>query len=375
MILGAAENFTAPVLAERRDGFDYGYWMNCSCGKTSFLSPTLYIAEAKGSHMACEHCDANIHFGPAVAALRDRADSALRNEVVASLAWYHTSTSADWPSPEFATRFAQELSWTERDFGISRERFIAEHTSKALHVGTYEAAIENMLRRMDDQGDSTSHFYLYRISLCLDPGRINSGYRDENHEIAADISVSDLDNLGLDAVRYLNVHEAMGVLSLAVRPGAIAAVQSTRIPLDSNAVTVDPRAIQTQVDTVHSATIELAVAKTAAETLNHREPRMMQLGARPDPSGLAKRVGELELRLYDSWHQLEQRLEEICLPNVSAVVRRDFNDAIAHWRHDNSSQDIHDFVERYRSMAGLFENSADVIETLGQQPWRPVHSQ
>lgn len=348
--------------------------MNCSCGKASYLSPVMYIAGANGSHMACDYCDASIHFGPAVAALRDRADVALDNEVVTSLAWYHTSTSADWPSPEFASRFAQGLSWIERDFGISRERFIAEHTSKALHVGTYEAAIENMLRRMNNQGDRSSQFYLYRVSLCLNPGRINPGYRDENHEIAADISVSDLDSDGLDAVRYLNVQEAMGVLSLAVRPGAIAAVQRAEIPLDGIAMPVDPRAVQSRVDDVYSAAVELTKAKSTTSTLNHVELRMMQLGARPDPNGLAKRVGEIELRLYDNWQQLEQRLEEICLPNVSAVVRRDFNDAIARWRPDNSRDDIHDFIERYRSMAALLEKSADVIEALSDQPWRPVHT-
>ncbi len=74
----------------------------------------------------------------------------------------------------------------------SREAFIAEHTSKALHVGTYEAAIENMLRRMNDELDSHAQFYLYRVELDLDPRKINPAFRDENHEIASDISTLEL---------------------------------------------------------------------------------------------------------------------------------------------------------------------------------------
>ncbi|SDR20768.1 hypothetical protein SAMN04489765_3838 [Tsukamurella pulmonis] len=36
----------------------------------------------------------------------------------------------------------------------------ARQQAKALHVGTYEAAVENMLRRMRNQNDLASQFYL-----------------------------------------------------------------------------------------------------------------------------------------------------------------------------------------------------------------------
>jgi hypothetical protein len=347
--------------------------MNCKCGQPSYLSPLDYVAEANDARMVCAHCGRAIHFGPAVAALRDRDDAALIDNAINSLAWYHTSTSADWPSANFATRFANELSWIDRDFGITRERYIAKHTTKALHVGTYETAVENMLRRMDDQGDGRSDFYLYRVALSVDPGRINHGYRDENHEIAADISVSELDGDNLDAVRYLNVHEAMGTLSLAVRPTAIAAVQSIRIPIDGLAVTVDSSALRKSTDAVHSAMTELLKSKSAAAALDPRNLRMMQLGARPDPTGLAKRLGKSENQLSDSWRQLKQELEELCLPNVSVAIRRDFNDAIGHWRREGSDESVLDFISRYRSMAALLENPTEVIRAFDGRPWRIVN--
>ena len=55
------------------------------------------------------------------------------------------------------------------------------------NIGTYEAAIENMLRRMDDQGDADANFYLHRVQVDIDPDRINDGYRDENDEPARKI--------------------------------------------------------------------------------------------------------------------------------------------------------------------------------------------
>ncbi|EHR61028.1 hypothetical protein [Saccharomonospora cyanea] len=44
-------------------------------------------------------------------------------------------------------------AWTERQ------------RAKALHAGTYEAAIHNMLWRIDGQADHNRQFYLYRVRL------------------------------------------------------------------------------------------------------------------------------------------------------------------------------------------------------------------
>ena len=166
----------------------------------------------------------------------------------------------------------------------------------------------------------------------------------------------------------------MGVLSLAVRPETIAAVQSTPIPIDGLTVSVNPDLFQPEADALRAATSELveAEAEAAAASIHPRERRMMQFGIRFDRGGLAKRVGDRQLRFYDSWHRLEERLGEYCLPNASAVVRRDFNDAMAHWRSENPAGEVGDFVERYRSMGALLERSADVIAAVARQPWRAV---
>ena len=344
--------------------------MKCTCGGASYLSSADYAAQANGAHMSCEHCDQSIHYGPAVAALRDPQDPALGE--VSTFAWYHTSTSPDWPSLEYAKRFADGLTWVDRTFGSTRENFIAEQTSKALHLGTYETAIENMLRRMKNQGDGGSQFYLFRVALGGDPLRINKGYRDENHEVAADLTLSDLDSDGLDLVRYLNVHEAMGVLSIAVRRDVIAGVQSIPVPLEAPADTGDAELFRNEVETVARAAHELIDAQSSAASIEPRQLRAMQLGMKPDPTGVAEAVGRAQHEVYDSWYRLEGRLGELLLPNVSATIRDDFNYAMAHWRDDRSMAGVVEFVRRYEAMSALLENSDDIIATLAAQPWRAV---
>jgi hypothetical protein len=356
------------VLAERSDGFNYEYRMRCACGETSALSADDYFAAARRARMDCAHCDREIHFGPAVAALRAENDPALQDNLVSAFAWYHTTTSLDWPSPDYAAQFESQLKWVERDFGISRGDYLAQQTSKALHVGTYEAAIENMLRRMENQDDSANQFYLYRVALRLMPGRISTGYRDENHAVASDISVAEISDAGLDAVRYLNVHEAMGTLSLAVVPSAIAAVQCIPIPT-SEAIADDPPAsVRAAVEGVRTATRKLRTAEEAVSSIDPRVRRMMTLGMRPDPDGAAKRIGKLEQNHYRSWHDLEERLAAEYLPSASAVIRRDFNDAVAGWRDENPEV----FVQRYRRLASLLECPSEAIAEVSTHAWRSV---
>jgi hypothetical protein len=86
-------------LIERRDGFNHDYRTKCHCGRSSFLSARDYADEINQAHLDCEHGGAEIHFGRAVIAIRDEEDPALDDELVPRLAWYHSSTWPDWPSP------------------------------------------------------------------------------------------------------------------------------------------------------------------------------------------------------------------------------------------------------------------------------------
>ncbi len=366
-------NLDKSVLVERSDGFDYGYAMNCVCGSVSVLSAEDYFAEADGAHMMCAHCGASIHFGIAVAALRDQDDPALDDEAVSRFAWYHTSTEPEWPSPDYARRFVEDMEQNDHR-PIKRDHYVSFHTTKALHLGTYETAIENMLRRMHDEHDGGSQFYLYRVAIRLQSGRINPGYRDENHDEAAQMSISDLDSDDLDAVRYLNVHEGTGVLSLAIRPEAIDAVQRIAIPPHDLTLPLIPHLLDRDFKDLAQAKGEMQAAQAKVESIPHGRRRMMYFGVYDDPGGLAKKAGDLEHRYIELWNQLECRLAENYLPGVSPSIQRDFNEAMASWKSANPTVDPEGFASRYRSMAALLEWSADVIGEVSRQPWRDLRA-
>jgi hypothetical protein len=122
-------------LVERFDGFSYGYRMNCECGRAMSLSAADYFAEANRAHINCEHCGRSIHFGPLVAALRDEHDPALDGNTVGQLAWYHTSTWSDWPSPAYVSRTEPSMREAFERFDLGRAHDLAQHTTKALHLG------------------------------------------------------------------------------------------------------------------------------------------------------------------------------------------------------------------------------------------------
>lgn len=63
--------------------------------------------------------------------------------------WYHTSTHANWPGRAFdptasLTDITQQRMRHIGGDGNEFERWAEGKRTKALHVGTYESAIENM---------------------------------------------------------------------------------------------------------------------------------------------------------------------------------------------------------------------------------------
>jgi hypothetical protein len=159
-----------PVLDDRVNDFGYGYRMRCECGGVSYISAEGYYAEPDEAHMPCEHCPRSIHFGPAVAALRDEDDPALDNARINTFAWYHADMSRDWPVMAMVNADVRraELGENFRRFLIPPDqidRLVDDEFNEALHVGTYEAAFENMLRRIQDQRDDQTAFYLHRVAL------------------------------------------------------------------------------------------------------------------------------------------------------------------------------------------------------------------
>ncbi len=185
-------------------------------------------------HERCPGCGVDCTEENAPRVTVDPNDPALVDENVPRFSWYHTSTHADWPpvgidpaaglTPQTRLMMggdARVAAWADRQ------------RAKALHVGTYEAAIHNMLRRLDDQGDDGKQFYPYRVHLRQDIVVRESWLIDPSNFVG-DVELAEVCPPGIDVARYLNYHEDPGGLSLALGRDAIAATQQVAIPTATN---------------------------------------------------------------------------------------------------------------------------------------------
>ncbi|MFE6938405.1 hypothetical protein [Streptomyces chartreusis] len=177
-----------------------------------------------GCGMTCQHEDA-----PQVTV--DPDDPALDDDRVARFFWYHTSTQADWPTRDFDPA-AVLTPETRRVMGGEQRvsAWVARQRAKALHVGTYEAAVHNMLRRIRNQADQQSQFYLYRVRL-MPSVVVRQGWLIDPSDFVGDVVLDEVCPPGVDVARYLNYHEDPGGLSLALGRDAIAGVQQVPVPL------------------------------------------------------------------------------------------------------------------------------------------------
>lgn len=102
----------------------------------------------------CPGCGETCERETAPRVTADSGDPALNDDLVSRLVWYHTSTEPGWPVRNFDPAFGLTDDVRQMMGGDNRvARWAERQRAKALHVGTYEAAIHNMLRRIDDQAD------------------------------------------------------------------------------------------------------------------------------------------------------------------------------------------------------------------------------
>jgi hypothetical protein len=95
-------------------------------------------AIVNGGVVPCGDCENDIEVGWDATAPRNPDDPALSNDNVAGLAWYHTSTYADWPSPRYGALIGAQLQeFASTMPAVEFARMVKREQTKALHVGTY----------------------------------------------------------------------------------------------------------------------------------------------------------------------------------------------------------------------------------------------
>jgi hypothetical protein len=118
--------------------------------------------------------------------------------------------------------------------------------AKALHVGTDEAAIVNVLGRMRDQDGAGEQLYLYSVP-------------------------------SIDTFRFINTHEDPSSVSLAITMDAIEAVQG--LPVPRTVDVADPWAKEATTRLLDAATMPAPQPKTALERMRRHVPSALSLEA------------------------------------------------------------------------------------------------
>lgn len=221
-------------MIERAINFERLRRMRCGSCRHEWLVTAEWLDRFDQALVGCPNCDTDCRGEDRPDFCVDpdepmRDDAALRN-----VYWYHSSTHENWPDRDFNPAADLTDETKQRMEAVSGrdavERWAGRQKVKALHIGTYEAAIESMFRRRRDQADSQSQFYLYRVELepdCV----IEPGVQKEPTNWVGDAYLNEVCSAGTTVFRYVNVHEDKSNVSLAIEAQAIRAVQRIALPL------------------------------------------------------------------------------------------------------------------------------------------------
>lgn len=271
------------------------------------------------------------------------------DDTVRDTYWYHSSTHAVWPDKDFdptaqLTDVCRQRMESLRPGAV--ERWAAGQKAKALHVGTYEAAIENMLRRMNQQSDAASQFYLHRVRLRSDCV-IEPGIHKELRSLMGDVQLSDECAPGVEVYRYVNVHEDQSSVSLAVEISAVGSVQSIPIPLAVDADDPELRAATARL---------VSAAARPPVVLPETDDPLEQMLRRYNPPAtpLASEAGAL---LQEASDRLPPRL------------RDDFS---VGFDEAGFSTDPSVYPAKLIGLQRLIADPQAAIDTFSAQPWRSV---
>ena len=219
---------------ERPIDFSKPRVLRCRCCGHRATFKHTWIERWKQGKEGCPQCGITSDNPESAVYDWDFSDLVSDDQTVLKLNWYHTTTHSVWPNPNFDPEAGLSTVAKEgmRKSGNPNavENWVAKQKSKALHIGTYEAAIENMLRQLDTQRQVETQYYLYRVNLHQ-TSIVTPGVNQEPKSILGDMTLPELGLTPEGIYRYINQFEDEGSISLAIGKEAIASVQRITIPL------------------------------------------------------------------------------------------------------------------------------------------------
>ena len=279
-------------------------------------------------------------------------DSAHDDETVRAQFWYHSTTHAVWPDRDYdpASHLTAEAKRRMVE-GLSSREFecwVARQKAKALHVGTYEAAIENMLRRMADQSDAASQFYLHRVQLRSDCV-IEPGIHAELPSLMGDAELSAKCSPDVNVFRYVNLHEDQSSVSLAVEVSAVWRIQSIPIPLRVDAD--DPG--------LRDATARLLAG---ADKPVEQAP----------PKGFDNRLEQLLNRYRTPQSPLASEADDLLREAAGLLPSSGRTQFCVEFDEALFSADPSNYPAKLIGLTRLVSNPEAVLDALTEQPWQLI---
>ena len=347
-------------LTERPVGFCHGFNMTCeACGDVTPITADIYFRESHHARMQCQHCDREIWYGPNAMALREADDPALDDDTVYRVAWYHTSAVPGWPAGSRPLTPAQAEVIAQRVSPDVVEAVRERHENQALHLGTYEAAIESMLRKMRYEDAGGAQFWLYRVALRRDGTTIRPGYLNESREEISQATQGELGKWGV--VRYLNTWESPGSISLAVRPRSLAAVQGIQLPVRSLSAGAAPSLVR-EVARIRDRIRQIEATRDdqpdLLEKLRQRSAAARGITPPRDPTPEQQSLEE----------SIDQLIAEEYLPGISLLVRDKFSSAMLAWSQAQEPEpDDPSFIDRFSLMATALTRPRDIQRALNAE--------
>lgn len=328
-------------MTEKAVNFERLRRMRCGSCRHEWRVTAQWLDRFNQALEACPNCGTDCQGEDRPDFCAEPIDPSHDDSIVRELYWYHSSTHENWPDKDFdpAGRLTDVTKQRMEEIGSrigAVERWANRQKTKALHVGTYEAAIENMFRRMNDQSGSADQFFLYRVQLspnCV----IEPGVHQEPTDFVGDAHLAEACGPGVNTLRYVNVHEDPSSISLAVDLDAIHTVQIISIPLPIDAA--DSWALD--------ATARLLDAVS-------QPPLPLQRWMRQAPSALVSEARRLE-------KEISTRLPLALRERFSAA----FDEAIF-------EMDPGAFPAKLIGLARLVTDPQAVLDSLDAQQWRAV---
>lgn len=289
----------------------------------------------------CPHCSRRLAPDDRQLALTDPDDPMQDAAALPTVAWFHASTYEQWPPPVAAKR------------------------DRALHLGTYEAAIDAMHYRMENQNEANDQFYLHRVTLSAAAAVDSTIHPDGGPPGWGILRLTELTDHGYDIRRYINDREYRGSLSLATTLEAVTSVQTIAIPV----IALSPAATSAALaaEAAYAAELSSAEHEHAVEIA-----RLEASPEEPDPNPLRQKILDMtgqsavgransrrDRRGYQARGEFEATLARAYLSTgISDERITTLTDAV---RRMSLTADPTEHHEAYRSHAALLTASEEVV--------------